>query len=243
MNVSIDFEISKREDLVLISMSKALLKEIELSKKIHKHVWNLLENIDGKVKLEDFKLHERFYLLQGLRSLTHLRSVIILIQKGYAAEVASLGCNLLEIFMQIKYVNEDNNKAPEWFSNNNLYKPAWGIASLFEHFQDSNLKEHYACLAKIKHSQFYGTGINLKQLEQGWNFDPGPSTDEWLLRWVLSYSTSSFMDTVARIKGTFEKYHDNYIEWNKTFNKIDSKFRISYKEMARKTKKLLDEGN
>ncbi len=235
-----DIEISKMEDQVLTIAGKDLLREIKLAKNIHKHAWQLLEKIDGKAALDDLKFYERFYLLLGIRSLTHLRSVIILIQKGYAAEVASLGCNLLEIFMQVKYVDEDKDRASEWFNHKNPYKAVWGIGMLFKHFDDSNLKEHYSALARIKHSQFYGTGINMTPSEKGWNLDAGPSLDDWLLRWVLTYTTTSFVDILARIRATFGKFHENYATWNKIFNKIDTEFRLSYKEMVYETKMRLD---
>lgn len=239
-NLSDKILTTAEEDFAKSDEAKAqLIKEIDFAKQIHMLGLVLFEEMDGKATLESLELYKRAYVLLGVRSATHLRGAIHLISKGYPAEVAVLGCTLIEIFLHISYIEKNHKNAAEWFTHDNLYRPVWKINDLFVRIDREEIKEHYATLSKIKHAQFYGTGINISSRDASWHISGGPSNNYWLCRWVFGYCVSAYIDMLARVNKYFLEYHPNPNEWLKEFKRIDGEFNKAYKQMREETKASL----
>ncbi|HUV60382.1 MAG TPA: hypothetical protein VMW09_09780 [Desulfatiglandales bacterium] len=226
--VDIDKEEARSEEMA----ARELVDALGINLETFDVLASLFGELSGRVKDNELEQYQNAHMNIAVRMVSDLRTIKILICKGWTPQAAVVASTLLEESLNIRYIGSDNCKAQKWFSHTNEKHPVWRISFLLEELKNKtgeDLEPVWRRFCQIKHyNPRLARFFHIKVLDGKIIFHPGPLVDKEDNVWkeyILMWSSALVVDTLKEIYQSFMKYHISPEEWEKQFKALELKIR------------------
>lgn len=193
---------------------------------------SLFGEISGRVKDNEVGLYQNAHMHIAVRMVSDLRTIQILVRKGWTPQAAVVASTLLEESLNIRYIGSDNSKAQKWFKHRDEKYPVWRASFLLEELKRTtgdDLEPIWRKLCQIKHyNPSLATFFHIKVVGGKRIFHPGPLTDKEDNVWkefILMWSSALVVDALKDIYQSFMKYHTSPERWEEQFKALELEIR------------------
>jgi len=183
----------KAEEKTRSYYRKHLRNIFKLNQRLYKLNIKLFELIDSSGPFENDR--EKAMSILVTRSIENLRTVTFLIKTGYLSQAASIAVNTIEIFLQNRFIKDDEKRAQKWLNHTKDFM-CWRITGkngLCQKLKMKDIEMHYKELCSIKHTQSKSKHLNYINLEKSVIIRIAPLRDKEIAKQINNYSfTSSY---------------------------------------------------
>jgi hypothetical protein len=226
--VDIDKEEARCEEMV----SRELADALGINLKTFDVLASLFGEISGRVKDKELEQYQNAHMHFAVRMVSDLRTIQILVRKGWVPQAAVVASTLLEESLNVRYIGPDNCKAQKWLGHRDEKYPVWRVSFLLEELKKKtgeDLEPIWRKLCQIKHYNPSLAPIFHVKIEDGRiTFHPGPdSAGEYNIwkEFILIWSSALVTDVLKDIYRSFMKYHVSPKEWEKELNSLEHRIR------------------
>lgn len=213
-------------------VGQELADALEVNRKTFDVLASLFGEISGRVKENELEQYQNAHMHIAVRMVSDLRTIQILICKGWTAQAAVVASTLLEESLNIRYIGSDNCKAQKWLGHRNEKYPVWRASLLLEELKKAtgdDWEPIWRRFCQIKHyNPSLATIFHIKVVDGKRIFHPGPLTDKEDNVWkefILMWSSALVVDALKDIYQSFMKYHTSPERWEEQFKALELEIR------------------
>lgn len=246
--------------------------EAELTPRLHplldisKDLINFLPTITSVTKRKSIDDTSGFFtaLLQHIflrQALTCLRSITILLVRGYTVQAATLASSIFEIYLYSSYIGNDPEKAEKFRSHSNSQEFVWSPKSMIRYLAENSLKAKkqsytkdeleqetqtidgpYIYFCSLKHNNPIPLWHNMSAKMDEERLQAGApkfmvipdqrSEDDKPKIIILAESNQKTIEIAQNTLHLAETKGSTLASWEKTLQKINQRNLLAYQEMC-----------
>ncbi len=128
-------DLEKEEEKCEEMVSRELKEAFQINLETLDILNSLFGNASGRLEANEMELYQKAHGLFYPRMANDLRTIQILIKKGYISGAATIASTLFEGSLQMRWIDSNNGKAKEWFEHKDEKRSVWPVRTLIDNLR------------------------------------------------------------------------------------------------------------